>query len=686
MSALLYLVFLIFHDRSVAEVCHSPECVQSSEYILSKMDLTTDPCQDFYQYTCGNWVNATDIPEGEEFYYMQVDLSARNLAKLKNILKECDTFLNGTHSTSLEKVSNFYKLCINQRESKGVEEVVQFILDMFSWNVTSSHGVTWSEDSWDFQTALTVNQAYGFSAFFQMDFLFELNGFQFRPNNNGYPIRSGTRERLLDFGTKVGELLGGDKMSVMNEMTKIYDLQVQLSNLYGVSQNTTEMSISAFQKILGRKINVTNLLKERFGKSSFSEFKVVVDNPDSFEGLYSLISKTPKSTLANYIVWNAIVKHIGYFPQPFLQAYNTFYLEKYEKERLKNKSREDQCLDLLQENILLGVAFGAIFIEKSSFTNKGKDKINAIVKEVQSAFERELMILPWLDDNTRQRAVKKASDIEDNIGYVDWVRDAKKVDKFYGNLDISPGKFLQSSLKIKRSLERLIPSLRDAEWNVQDLRIVSLFANAFYSEASNQFSITAGLLQKPAFTTEFPMSFNFGSIGSISGHEITHGFHDEGFVTDVNDTWSMSSKNQTSFEFFNAQRNCLLEQYSNYTIGNATFASRRYPRQIIADNGGIQAAWNGFKNWQKSQDFTTLEELPGLPFSQDQMFFVGLGQLHCEYMTPAYIKKKTRRGQFRLLAGVFRSTGMVSNSDDFAEAFHCPRNSPMNPEAKCRIW
>ncbi|XP_056015492.1 endothelin-converting enzyme homolog isoform X2 [Ostrea edulis] len=686
MSALLYLVFSILLDVSIAEVCHSPECVQSSEYILSKMDLTADPCQDFYQYTCGNWVNAIDIPEGEGFYNTQGDLSARNLAKLKNILKEGDTFLNGTHSSTLEKVSNFYKLCMNQRESKGVDEVVQFILDMFSWNVTSSHGVTWSEASWDFQTALTVNQAYGFSAFFEIDFSLRRNSFQFKPKHSGYSPRSGTRKRFLDFGAKVGELLGGDRVSVINEMTKIYDLQIQLSNLSGVSYNTTEMNISSFQKILGCKINVTNLLKERFGKSSFSEFKVVVDNPDYFEGLYSLISNTPKSTLANYIVWDALVEHIEYFPQQFLQAYNTIYLQEYQKENLKNKSREDQCLGFLQDNRLLFVALSAMFIEKSSFINKGKDKINTIVKEVQSAFERELMILPWLDDNTRQWAVKKASDIEDNIGYVDWVRDAKKVDKFYGDLDISPGKFLQSSLKIKRSLERQMFSLSYTEWNVRELSMVSLFPNAFYSEASNQFSITAGLLQKPAFTTEFPMSFNFGSIGSVTGHEITHGFDNEGMFTDVNDTWSMSWKNQTSFEFFNAQRNCLLEQYSNYTIGNATFASRRYRRQIISDNGGIQAAWNGFKNWQKSQDCRTPEELPGLPFSQDQMFFVGFGQLYCEYMSPEYIKWTTRRGQFRRLAGVFRSTGVVSNSDDFAEAFHCPRNSPMNPEAKCRIW
>ncbi|XP_056015495.1 endothelin-converting enzyme 1-like isoform X4 [Ostrea edulis] len=627
MSALLYLVFSILLDVSIAEVCHSPECVQSSEYILSKMDLTADPCQDFYQYTCGNWVNAIDIPEGEGFYNTQGDLSARNLAKLKNILKEGDTFLNGTHSSTLEKVSNFYKLCMNQRESKGVDEVVQFILDMFSWNVTSSHGVTWSEASWDFQTALTVNQAYGFSAFFEIDFSLRRNSFQFKPKHSGYSPRSGTRKRFLDFGAKVGELLGGDRVSVINEMTKIYDLQIQLSNLSGVSYNTTEMNISSFQKILGCKINVTNLLKERFGKSSFSEFKVVVDNPDYFEGLYSLISNTPKSTLANYIVWDALVEHIEYFPQQFLQAYNTIYLQEYQKENLKNKSREDQCLGFLQDNRLLFVALSAMFIEKSSFINKGKDK-----------------------------------------------------------LDISPGKFLQSSLKIKRSLERQMFSLSYTEWNVRELSMVSLFPNAFYSEASNQFSITAGLLQKPAFTTEFPMSFNFGSIGSVTGHEITHGFDNEGMFTDVNDTWSMSWKNQTSFEFFNAQRNCLLEQYSNYTIGNATFASRRYRRQIISDNGGIQAAWNGFKNWQKSQDCRTPEELPGLPFSQDQMFFVGFGQLYCEYMSPEYIKWTTRRGQFRRLAGVFRSTGVVSNSDDFAEAFHCPRNSPMNPEAKCRIW
>ncbi|XP_056001267.1 endothelin-converting enzyme 1-like isoform X2 [Ostrea edulis] len=637
MFVLVVLLFLVSRNQLDAKVCHSPKCVKSSEYILSKMDLSADPCEDFYQYTCGNWINVTDIPKDKEksMYNTLQYIYDRNVEKMKAILDEGDTYLNGTHSVALEKLHNFYLLCITEKtkDNKGVEEVVQFILDMFSWNVTSSFGVTWSEKSWDFQTALTVNHAYEFSAFFLSSIDYDSSTVKFIPSETDSQLAEGRKARLLKFGLKVGELLGGKEASVAEEMTKIYYLQVKLSNLSESNNNKSvseTMNLASFQTLIGNMLNVTNYLKDRFGDFSINDFQINVTNKDYFGKLHSIISMSPKSTLANYIVWNALLNHIEYLPPIFLQAYDKFYLDDDQEKLLKNTSRKDYCFNLFHRNGVLAIALYALFIDKSPFSKESRNEIYTIVREVRNGFQREVAELPWLDEDTKEWVIEKASDIETNIGYVDWVDDATLLDELFEDIAIIPGQFLQSSLEVRMVTKGQSLGVRD------DWRLMALFAlgnflvpNAFYYQNVNEFFITAGLLQKPAFTKEFPMSFNFGSIGFSTGHEITHGFDNSGILMDKNGTPSLWWKNQTAYTYFNEQRNCLVQQYSNYSVGfNSTIAGNisKIQGQNIADNGGIYAAYNALKNWKNSQDSSKLTELPGLSLSQEQMFFVGFGQ------------------------------------------------------------
>ncbi|XP_056001268.1 neprilysin-1-like isoform X5 [Ostrea edulis] len=597
MFVLVVLLFLVSRNQLDAKVCHSPKCVKSSEYILSKMDLSADPCEDFYQYTCGNWINVTDIPKDKE-------------------------------KSMYNTLQYIY--------DRNVEKMKAFILDMFSWNVTSSFGVTWSEKSWDFQTALTVNHAYEFSAFFLSSIDYDSSTVKFIPSETDSQLAEGRKARLLKFGLKVGELLGGKEASVAEEMTKIYYLQVKLSNLSESNNNKSvseTMNLASFQTLIGNMLNVTNYLKDRFGDFSINDFQINVTNKDYFGKLHSIISMSPKSTLANYIVWNALLNHIEYLPPIFLQAYDKFYLDDDQEKLLKNTSRKDYCFNLFHRNGVLAIALYALFIDKSPFSKESRNEIYTIVREVRNGFQREVAELPWLDEDTKEWVIEKASDIETNIGYVDWVDDATLLDELFEDIAIIPGQFLQSSLEVRMVTKGQSLGVRD------DWRLMALFAlgnflvpNAFYYQNVNEFFITAGLLQKPAFTKEFPMSFNFGSIGFSTGHEITHGFDNSGILMDKNGTPSLWWKNQTAYTYFNEQRNCLVQQYSNYSVGfNST--------------------------------------------------------LFCETLSPELIQKYTSpSGKFAALPGRIRAVGVVSNSKDFAEAFHCPTNAPMNPARKCRIW
>lgn len=254
------IVWQYFQKSSPDQVCYSPECVQASAYILSKMDRSVDPCQDFYRYTCGNWMKTTKIPSSRSHYNIFSEINDQNKQKIKDILEKSNAMLKKNQSTAVEKAITYYHICMDEDtvEKQGVDPIIKFIRDLHSWPLTSAHGLTWTEASWDFLQALTANHVNGFSALFSMSvsvddknssryiIVFEQSGLSlasreeyFSNHSNYKKLKNG----FMEFGGKMGELLGGENSTVWSGMSDIYDLESQLAQVRREREREVERDV-----------------------------------------------------------------------------------------------------------------------------------------------------------------------------------------------------------------------------------------------------------------------------------------------------------------------------------------------------------------------------------------------------------------------------------------------------------
>lgn len=291
--------------------------------------------------------------------------------------------------------------------------------------------------------------------------------------------------------------------------------------------------------------------------------------------------------------------------------------------------------------------------------------------------------MSWMDDKTRETAIEKVRKIVQMIGYPDWILDSVQLDKYYENVTLVTGEFLVSHLNIRRESVLRNHNKLGTVPDRQEWHMMPVETNAYYSQSNNQIVFPAGILQRPFFTPSFPMSFNFGTTGMIIGHEMTHGFDNKGRHYDkygnLNNWWTDQSA--TSFQ---SKTSCMVRQYSNYTAENTHLKGERVLGENIADNGGLKTAYMAYRHWVKSKDSNEVKDLPGLTLTPEQLFFVGFGQLWCSYYTPQYTKQAILTDEHTI--SKFRTIGVVSNSGDFARAFQCAPNTPMNPQIKCQVW
>lgn len=696
------IVWQYFKKSATDQVCYSPECVQASAYILGKMDRTVDPCQDFYRYTCGNWMKTTKIPSSRSHYNIFSEIDDQNKQKIRAILEKSNAMIKKNQSSAVEKAIMYYHTCMDEDtvEKQGVDPIIKFIKDLHSWPLTSAHGLTWTEASWDFLQALTANHLNGFSALFSMSvsvddknssryiIAFEQSGLSlasreeyFSNHSNYKKIKNG----LIEFGGKIGELLGGDNSTVWSGMSDIYNLESQLAQIHVPQEELLDpaktyhkMKVSELQDLIGSaKLDLRQYLRQVFGRD-LGDTSILLYTPKYFRELGGVLNKTSKRVLANYIVWNAINAQVGYFPSKFIEA--SFLLSKVESGIASVDPRWQRCVSKV--NSAFGYASSALYV-LDHFAKESRSKVLDIVKEIENAFIKGIPLVSWMDDKTRETAIEKVRKIVQMIGYPDWILDSVQLDKYYENVTLVTGEFLVSHLNIRRESVLRNHNKLGTVPDRQEWHMMPVETNAYYSQSNNQIVFPAGILQRPFFTPSFPMSFNFGTTGMIIGHEMTHGFDNKGRHYDkygnLNNWWTDQSA--TSFQ---SKTSCMVRQYSNYTAENTHLKGERVLGENIADNGGLKTAYMAYRHWVKSKDSNEVKDLPGLTLTPEQLFFVGFGQLWCSYYTPQYTKQAILTDEHTI--SKFRTIGVVSNSGDFARAFQCAPNTPMNPQIKCQVW
>lgn len=407
---------------------------------------------------------------------------------------------------------------------------------------------------------------------------------------------------------------------------------------------------------------------------------IVIYSPEYFDDLSNLIgqyvqSERGKVTLANYMAWSVIQSLIATLPKNFRDASKVLRKALIGSEGIEVSWR--YCVT--DTNQVMGFALGSLFVRRV-FQGKSKERAEEMIYSIRNAFKDNLPDLSWMDDRTRQLAREKADHINQMIGFPDFILNPEKLNGKYEGLELDENNYFENNIKVnvlslRENMEKINKPANKTEWEMTPPMV-----NAYYTPTKNQIVFPAGILQTPFYDLSYPNSLNYGAMGVVMGHELTHAFDDQGREYDKDGNLYQWWFNET-LKNFEERVKCFVDQYSSYKVEDSHLNGKQTLGENIADNGGLKAAFRAYEKWA---EVNPEPRLPGLNLTSKQLFFVGFAQVWCSISTPEALKLQVLNDPHA--PAQFRVIGTLSNSHEFAREFNCPVGSNMNPEKKCVVW
>ena len=703
----LSLGILLSSKGSKAEpekVCTTPTCIKAANLILSILDETVNPCDDFNQFSCGSFIKNRRIPDDGNAIDVFVDLSTNLRYDLSDSLAEVSK--NDIESTKNAK--NYYASCIDQDdiEANGEKALIDMINTKFNgWQLISSTNKVTEES--------VFNKIVNFDKMSLRSF-FEI----FVSEDPKNPTKNILRLQQPSWFSQKKQYLTAEWVSMYRnyvsrfvaslnkfqstafskeEADKMVDLEISLSK-YLLDQtekrnqkyiNTTIAKLNAdYAGFDWKKYIVTGLYGDHGDLKVNENDIVLVEDPaylGNFSELYSnMVKDTNKiKTLDNLLTWTFVKSKSNFLPK----LYQDIQLE-FDKFNLGTNSaapRSRTCArDILDK---MPFAVGRLYVQKR-FDESSKKAATQMIDNIRNEFKVMLDELTWMDAPSKKAAKEKADNIDVKIGYPDYTYNNTYMNKLYENYKFSSKGYLVNAVaaEMEASKENLLDIRK--ERTEKDWLMTPAIVNAYYNPPDNQICFPAGILQAPFYDSKAPNYLNYGAIGSVIGHEITHGFDDQGRKYDKNGVYYEDDEiglwTDKTIEEYNKKAQCIIDQYNKYIVKqiNKPVIGELTQGENIADNGGIKESYRAYKKWEEKNGKEPL--LPGLKYNQDQLFFINYAQVWCAKMTDQALDKLVMTNVHA--PDEFRIIGPTSNSVEFARAFRCPANKPNNPKDKCAVW
>ncbi|XP_054857927.1 membrane metallo-endopeptidase-like 1 isoform X2 [Eublepharis macularius] len=715
--AVVVLVVLYSNSRdmqngtSSGNVCTTPGCVTAAARIIQNMDPTAEPCQNFYQYACGGWLNRHVIPETSSRY------------SIFDILRdELEIILKGVLETSgqddreaFRKAKMLYRSCMNesfieQRDSLPLLEVLRMV---GGWPVASADWNITKEPNWSVEKKLSLlNSRYNTRVLIDMfvwhdDRDSSRNIIYIDQPGLGMPSRDyyfndgnyqKVREAYLQYMITIAKMIredlnvSKDNAFVEKEMRTVMEFETDIANATVPAEERHDVTL------LYNKMTVAEL-QGRFELNGFNwtlfiqgvlssvnieigpDEEVVVHGVPYLQDLKAIISSYSTSTIQNYLVWRLVLDRVSGLSRRFKDARANYRKALYGT--MVEEARWRECVSYVNTN--MENAVGALYV-RETFAGKSKRMVRDLIDKIREVFIETLDELQWMDEASKAKAQEKAIAIKEQIGYPDYILEDQneKLDREYTNLSFSEHEYFENILaNLQAGAQKSLRKLRERV--DQDVWLIgAAVVNAFYSPNRNQIVFPAGILQPPFFSKHQPQALNFGGIGMVIGHEITHGFDDNGrnFDKDGNmfDWWSNFSATH-----FKEQSRCMIYQYGNYTwelAGGQNVSGISTLGENIADNGGVRQAYKAYLKWVEREGKEP--SLPGLDLTHEQLFFLNFAQVWCGSYRPEYASQSIKTDVHSPLK--YRVMGSLQNFEAFSKAFHCKGGTAMHPIEKCRVW
>jgi putative endopeptidase len=644
------------------------------------MDTTADPCVDFFQYACGNFTKVYPIPNDRSDYDAFSIMSDYSEVVLHAMLETAAA--GGANRTPNEqKIGDFYASCtdadaIDRNGLKPLQPELERIAALKSKDELPEL----------FAHYQLINDTAWFSYGEQQDFtdarkqiaIVDQAGLGLPERD--YYLRTGdvaekTRTQYVQHITNILKLMGEPESKAAADAQKIMQLETALAKAsMDITSRRDPKNIYHLMPVSQLATLAPGIAWDRFFKATgtppVSELNVA--NPDFLKAMNALLVSTDLETLKTYLLWQLIHATDRYvLPKAFDDEIFDFYRRKLGGQP-EQRARWKRCVQATDG--ALGEALGQVYVAQE-FPPSSKQATVQMVHDIEAAMDQDLDTLDWMSPATKAKAKVKLHAVADKIGYPDHWRDYSKLTVVRGDAFGNAQRAVE--FENRRELAKIGQPVDRGEWGMSPPTI-----NAYYNPSMNDINFPAGILEAPLYDPHATDAENYGHIGGIVGHELTHGFDDQGRQFDANgnlsDWWTPEDAKK-----FEEKTDCEVKEYDSFVaVADVKLNGKLTLGENTADNGGLRLAYIAFlaDAKRKSIDLTSKQD----GYTPLQQFFVGFGQNWCGSTRPEQLRLQVQTDPHSPQR--FRANGVVQNMAEFGQAFGCKPGQPMMPVNACRVW
>jgi len=646
---------------------------------VDAMDKTVDPCQDFYQYACGTWRKNNPIPSDQARWGRFNELAEYNRQFLHEILEKASA--NDPKRTPvMQKIGDMYQSCMDETtvNAKGStplkaqmdriaaitnkQQLMETIAYLHSMGVPALFGFNAAPDLHNASMEI-ANIAQGGLGLPDRDYYSDAD-----------QKSQDTRQKYLEHVTKMFVLVGDEQAAAAKEAQSVMDIETKLADAaFKRVQMRDPKNRDHKLKLADLEAQAPNFQFERFfaasGAPAFTEVNVVP--PDFFQKTSATVDAVSLDDWKSYLRWHLVRSAAPTLSDAFVKETFSFYGQ-YLNGQKELQPRWKRCVQMTDG--LLGEALGKPYVDET-FGTEGKQRMLKMVNALEEALGQDIQELDWMTPETRKQAAVKLHAITNKIGYPDTWRDYSSVKVMRGDLlgNVQSAR----SFEVKRNLNKIGKPLDKKEWGMTPPTV-----NAYYSASNNDINFPAGILQPPFFDRAADDAVNFGGIGVVIGHELTHGFDDQGSKFDaegnLSNWWTDADRAE-----FDKRTGCIADEYSTFVpVDDLHLNGRLTLGENTADNGGLRIALMALRKEMASDPKAVKDKQEG--FTAEQRFFLGFAQVWCQNSTPESSRLLVKTDPHS--PGEYRTNGTLQNSADFAKAFGCKTGQKMVSANACRVW
>ncbi|XP_031337648.1 neprilysin-2-like [Photinus pyralis] len=690
---ILVIVIIIFFTRA-PDVCLSASCVHVTNHLLDHMDPDVDPCEDFYEFACGGFMDNVQL---DDDYVKTINTFMEDTVqdRIRGIIEEPE---EDDDPRSIANAKRLYRACMNLTaiEEKGLRLIKDSIRQIGGWPLLENSN--WKEKDFDWKTATYKLRelGYGFQFFIVM---------RIKPDENDPSKRiimlhspwsslsrtdSNEEERLFELYVDIAEVFEVDKNRARNEYREVIDF---MKTLFITPEETKDLddkydplTISELQYKFRDVpwLEYINRLQFPAPNISYEQIVTVSDSP-YFIRLQNALRRTPKRVLANFIAMEAILQHSMYLTRDIRDVVMKYYeAMRLEKNHVMNvPPRHELCSQLVGYTFSLPLQ--AAYVEKH-FSNHAKDRAYEIFQDVKNEFKEVVSNLKWMDEETRVKALERLFSSKSYIGYPADLLHFDKIEQRYQGYHMEEDNFLASVLNADyyatNNRFKLLhePVTKDEELN----DAYATYTQSSYYDNDNTITIPAGMLQGVIFDEDRPNYLNFGALGSAMGHELFH--------TVFEGPSCGKPKISKHYDFISTQTmlrykeklSCVAMHYGKYFVPEVReyLNSSNTQNEDIADIAGVKLAYEAYNDWLSKNGAE--KRLPGVDYTPKQLFWIASAMRWCAKGTVESIENSIAHSSSSLKR--FRVLGTLRNMEEFARDFQCSSTSYMNNENKCELW